>query len=145
MVETEESIYNLIPKEEEAINKPPLHQSKFKEASKELITKSPAKKPHATMGPLKVEKKEPTQFIKKHTKDFDKSKPGIYYRNLYPNYRAYQTTVPKFTREPPSTQKKQVVPKRTEKPVMGQKTQKDFVKTNVLETTALSMSHFISL
>lgn len=50
--------------------------------------------------------------------------------------------VPKFTRQPQSpTQQvktKQPVPKRTEKPVMGQKTQKDFVKTNVLEATTLS-------
>jgi hypothetical protein len=72
----EESIYNLIPKEEEAVSKVPLHQSKFKEASKELITTSPKKKPHATMGLLKVEKKAPTSFVKKHTNDFDKSQPG---------------------------------------------------------------------
>lgn len=77
MVETEESIYNLIPKEEEAMTKAPLHQSKFKEASKELITTSPKKKPSSTMGPAKVEKRAPTQFVKKHTNDFDKSKPGM--------------------------------------------------------------------
>lgn len=51
--------------------------------------------------------------------------------------------MPKFTRQPQSpTQQvktKQAVPKRTEKPVMGQKTQKDFVKTNVLEATILSI------
>lgn len=77
MVETEESIYNLIPREAEVVVKPPLHQSKFKETSKETITNNPKKKPHATMGPLKVEKKAPTEFVKKHSNDFDKSKPGI--------------------------------------------------------------------
>lgn len=76
MVETEESIYNLIPKEEHEVKKAPVYQSKFKEASKELITTSPKKKQHATMGEAKVEKKAPTQFVKKHTNDFDKSKPG---------------------------------------------------------------------
>lgn len=77
MVETEESIYNLIPKEAEVVVKPPLHQSKFKDSSRDLITHNTKKKPMATMGPLKVEKKTPTEFVKKHTNDFDKSKPGI--------------------------------------------------------------------
>lgn len=77
MVEVEESIYNLIPREDaESAPKSPMHQSKFREDSKNIITKSPAKKPHATIGPLKLEKKTPQEFIKKHTNDFDKTKPG---------------------------------------------------------------------
>lgn len=49
----------------------------------------------------------------------------------------YIILVSKFTREDP-TQKKQAVPKRNEKPVMGNHTKKDFVKTNVVEADTLS-------
>ncbi len=55
--------------------KPPMHQSKYREAAKESL-RSPNKKPHATMGPVKVDKSVPTEFVKKHTRDFDVNKPG---------------------------------------------------------------------
>lgn len=78
MADTDESIYNLIPKpkpvEQKIASSSPLMQRSKKPTNGVGSPNGPTspavkKKPAATMGPLKVEKKQPDQFLKKHEKD----------------------------------------------------------------------------
>uniref|UniRef100_A0A3B5MGL0 Enkurin domain-containing protein n=1 Tax=Xiphophorus couchianus TaxID=32473 RepID=A0A3B5MGL0_9TELE len=103
------SVYDWIPKEQEEIKKPPRYVSKFRPAVilEEKLTKD-AKK---TMGPPKVELPSPDKYLKKHSKH---PKP--------PESKSTRTC----------TVKKPMVPRRTEKPLMGIQTKRDFLQTTVM-------------
>jgi len=108
----EESIYNLIPKVSEPPPKPPQHASKFSSPVREEYRKN--KQLNKTMGPAKVAVNEPKKFLKKHEKEPKLPDKSVY---MYPDENA---------RRPP-------VPKHTEKPVMGLKSNKNFITNNAVE------------
>jgi len=106
----DESIYDLIPKKVEQPSKPPRHTSKFKSMVKDE-TKS-NKNESKTMGPAKVELNDPQNFKKKNT-----------------------DTLPEVNdfRYPDADKNKPAVPKHTERPLMGIKSNKNFITTNAVE------------
>ncbi|XP_064188561.1 enkurin-like isoform X1 [Anguilla rostrata] len=65
-MEQAESVYNLIPKEEVKIEKPPRYVSKFREQVKQ--EKQMNKSSHKTMGLPKVEIPSPEKFLRKYSK-----------------------------------------------------------------------------
>lgn len=109
-----ESIYNLIPQPEENIPKLPRYTSKFKFNVKEemKIHKSSSK----SMGPAKLPPPAPENFLKKHSSDSKllsiSSKPS----------------------QRDQTKKKPPVPKHDEKPLMGIRSNKNFINTNAEES-----------
>ncbi|KAK6492269.1 enkurin-like isoform X2 [Huso huso] len=107
-----ESIYNLIPGEEVKVTKQPRHTSKFRETVKEETQRHKA--PNKTMGPVKVDVPSPEKFLQKHSKE-----PKL----------ANKTPLKKLCDD----QKKPRVPLRTDHPVMGIQTKKNFIKTNAVE------------
>lgn len=105
-----ESIYDLLPKEEVKIEKPPRYVSKFRPTV--VQEKKLTIKPKRTMGPAKVEVPSPENFLKKHSKEPvlpDKSQCAQEGR-IHP------------LKKPP-------VPPRTEIPPMSSHTERDFTKT----------------
>ncbi|XP_054876958.1 enkurin-like isoform X2 [Poeciliopsis prolifica] len=100
-------VYDWIPKEQEEIKKPPrpaiiLEEKLNKDAKK-------------TMGPPKVELPSPDKYLKKHSKQPkppEKSDDGHKPRTC--------------------TVRKPTVPRRTEKPLMGIQTKRDFLQTTVM-------------
>merc|ERR1711939_1114369 len=105
----EESIYCLIPPVIEPPPKPPLYRSKYPG------TVPANKKPDATMGPLKVAPPDPQKFLKAYTRE-DNKLPE-------PRKFTYKDTM----------ERKPAVPTRTEKPVMGLVTSKNFITCNAVE------------
>ncbi|XP_023488090.1 enkurin isoform X5 [Equus przewalskii] len=105
-----ESIYNLIPSDWKEPPQPPRYTSVFKTAVKDDMQKF--KTAMKTMGPAKVELPSPKEFLKKHSKE----KP------LPPKK--------KFDRNEP---KKPPVPLRTDHPVMGIQSEKNFINTNAAD------------
>lgn len=110
--EKEESIYNLIPKIPEKPPKSERHVSKFHSNVKDEQRQK--KKANKTMGPTKVTVNEPEKFLKKRSK--------------LPNH-------PEKTdfRYPDEEQRRPPVPKHTEKPVMGFKSDKNFISSNAVD------------
>ncbi|XP_072179137.1 enkurin-like [Diadema setosum] len=108
----EESIYNLIPQEEVKPEKQPRYNSKFKSTVKVEVKSNKA--PNKTMGPAKVELKKPEEFVKKHSKE-----PQL------PGKKPFKY--------PDEDTRRPAVPKREEKPLMGLKSNKNFVTTNAVE------------
>ena len=142
----EESIYRLVPQEVREADKPPMHKSCHKgtlapsystfgtqglnrlqaNCHGEDVTDSPRKrKPAATMGTVGVHP-HPTHFLKKR-------QGGGGGAGDTANHSGGASLPP--VRKPPgvATEKKTGVPKRTEKPVMGLVTQKDFVISNAVD------------
>ncbi|XP_066574297.1 enkurin isoform X2 [Amia ocellicauda] len=107
-----ESIYNLIPKEEVTVQKPPRYTSKFREQVKQDTKKNKAA--NRTMGPAKVEVPSPEKFLLKHSKEpqLPEKKP--------------------FTRKDDGRRKPQV-PTKTDYPVMGIQTNTNFINSNAIE------------
>merc|ERR1712185_693927 len=105
----EESIYCLIPPVIEPPPKPPLYRSKYPG------TVPANKKKEATMGPLKVPAPEPDRYLKAYTRE-DNKLPE-------PRKFTYKDTM----------ERKPAVPTRTEKPVMGLVTSKNFIPCNAVE------------
>uniref|UniRef100_A0A668APG9 Enkurin, TRPC channel interacting protein n=1 Tax=Myripristis murdjan TaxID=586833 RepID=A0A668APG9_9TELE len=108
VVHPPESVYNLIPKEEVKVEKPPRYMSKFrttvvqeKKSNKDLMR---------TMGPAKAEMPSPEKYLRKHSKE-----PKL------PEMAGNTHTL-----------RKPDVPKRMDNPTMGIHTTKNFVKTNAL-------------
>lgn len=115
-----ESIYNLIPREEVKVTKQPRHTSKFRETVKEETQRHKA--PNKTMGPVKVDVPSPEKFLQKHSKEpklADTTEGGLLEKPL---------------KKLCDDQKKPRVPLRTDHPVMGIQTKKNFIKTNAIET-----------
>ncbi|KAM8804329.1 enkurin [Rhynchonycteris naso] len=105
-----ESIYNLIPSNWKEPPQPPRYRSIFRTAVKEDMQK--CKAAMKTMGPPKVEVPSPKDFLKKHSKE----------KTLPPKK--------KFER---GKSKKPSVPSRTDHPVMGVQSEKNFISTNAAD------------
>jgi len=135
-----ESIYNLIPVEMHQHAKPPRHKSKYPGTLAPTASTFGAcvtsqigttnmggdydvnscrkfKRNSATFGPLdgRVNRPEPKKFLKKREKEFKLGQPAKF---AYPDEK---------TRKPK-------VPDRTELPVMGLVTSKNFIKANLLSS-----------
>ncbi|XP_066540095.1 enkurin [Hoplias malabaricus] len=112
-IQPPESIYNLIPREEEKIHKPPRYISKFRDQVKQekQLNKSFKK----TMGPAKVDVPSPEKYLLKHSKEprLPEKKPFSYKDEGQP--------------------KKPHVPPQTDPPNVGAHTKKNFVTSNAVE------------
>jgi len=106
----EESIYNLIPREEQAREKIERHKSKFRRSV--IDEKNANKSLRKTLGPAKVETRPPELFLRKHEKE-----PKL------PPVQKFQYI---------DGQAKPPVPGRDERPVMGLRTTKDFINDNAV-------------
>ncbi|KAM6971661.1 enkurin [Tautogolabrus adspersus] len=106
-----ESVYNLLPKEEVHTQRPPRYMSKFRPAV--ILEKRSTKEAMRTMGPAKVEVPPPEKYLKKHSKET--KLPEI----TQCSKEARSTCI---VRKPP-------VPARTDQPLMGLHTKRDFIKT----------------
>lgn len=106
-----ESIYNLIPRNATPERKPRRYQSKFSPAvrSEGKQDKSNSK----TMGPAKVQLSSPQDFLKKHSKE-----------TKLPEKKS-RTEVETKVRRP-------LVPPHTEQPQLGTKSNKNFITTNAV-------------
>lgn len=107
-----ESIYNLIPQEYLEASKPPKYTSKFKGSIKNDNTK--AKADYKTMGQAKVPTRAPNDFLKKH-----ENEPKLPEKSKF-QYKD-------------ADNKRPAVPKKDEVPILGLKTNKDFIKQNAVE------------
>ncbi|XP_043945770.1 enkurin [Protopterus annectens] len=108
-----ESIYNLIPREEVKPTKPPRYTSVFKETIKKEAQQKIAD--HKTMGPAKTDVLSPDGYLLKHSKEskLPEKKPFKY---------------------PDDEKRRPPVPTRTDYPVMGIQTKKNFLHSNAAET-----------
>ncbi|XP_055038076.2 enkurin [Misgurnus anguillicaudatus] len=105
-----ESIYNLIPREEEKPIISPRYMSKFREQVK--IEKEINKASNKTMGPAQVDVPSPQKYLLKHSKE-----PKL------PEKKSFKY---EDANKPP-------VPARTDRPLMGIHSNKNFIKTNAIE------------
>ncbi|XP_068438097.1 enkurin [Clinocottus analis] len=108
-----ESVYNLIPKEVIHIQPPPRHISKYRPTV--ILERKLTKDAKRTMGPAKVEAPCPERYLKKHSKE--------------PNL-AKETVCSKDVDQIP-TVKKPSISSKTDQPLMGFHTKRDFLKTPV--------------
>ncbi|KAM4544261.1 enkurin isoform 1-T1 [Fundulus diaphanus] len=108
-----ESVYNCIPEEQEEIKNPPRYVSKHKPAV--VLEYNLNKNAKKTMGPPKLEPPSPDKYLKKHSKQLEPPRKS--------------EDVPKIyacgVRKPP-------VPGRTDRPLMGIQTQRDFLQSTSL-------------
>merc|ERR1739841_68815 len=110
--EKEESIYNLIPRPREKVVKPDRYQSKFRKVIKE--EKKMNKTDSKTMGPANVRTNNPENFMKKRSK--------------LPRLPAK-----KDFKYPDEEKRKPNVPKQSDAPVSGVKSNKNFINSNAVE------------
>ncbi|XP_029444533.1 enkurin [Rhinatrema bivittatum] len=107
-----ESVYNLLAQEEVTSVKPPRYKSTFRETVRYDAKKN--KTACKTMGPVKVEVPSPKEFLLKHSKE-----PKLPERQII---------------KPEDKQPKQsFIPHRTDLPIMGIYTKKNFIRTNAAE------------
>ncbi|NXL88620.1 ENKUR protein, partial [Alectura lathami] len=103
-----ESVYNLLPRLEEKPVKPPRYISTFRPSVKREIEQSKAQ--WKTMGPAKVAVPSPKNFLKKHSKE---------------------PKLPARKKEQESKKLPELsVPRRTDHPVMGIQSKKNFINSN---------------
>lgn len=107
-----ESIYNLVPQEYSHPAKPPKYTSKFKSTIKD--DKSKGKAGHKTMGQSKVPTRQPNDFLKSH-----ENEPQLPEKSKF-SYKDGNNRRP-------------AVPTKDEVPILGLKTNKDFIKQNAVE------------
>ncbi|KAG7272302.1 hypothetical protein CRUP_014187 [Coryphaenoides rupestris] len=107
-----ESFYHHIPREEVTTEKPPRYTSKFRTTV--VQENKSGKSAMKTMGPANVEIPSPEKFLQKQSRDHKLTEKKV------------------FTRagEHSCTQRKPDVPSKSDRPVMGLHSKKDFVKTN---------------
>uniref|UniRef100_A0A3B5A6E2 Enkurin domain-containing protein n=1 Tax=Stegastes partitus TaxID=144197 RepID=A0A3B5A6E2_9TELE len=110
-----ESIYAHLPEEESHTEKPPRYVSKFRPTV--VLENKLSKDTMRTMGPAKVELPSPDKYLKKNSKE---SKP---YEATECSRGAHKTCS--------CTERKAPVPARTDNPLMGIHTKRDFIKTAV--------------
>jgi len=108
----EESIYNLIPQIHEQPQKAPKYKSNFSSTVRNEYTTF--KTSSKTMGPPKVPLQQPNDFLKKRSKE-----PQLPEKSSF--------------KYPDEDQRRPAVPKHNEKPLMGIRSNKDFIKTNAVE------------
>nr|XP_039250817.1 enkurin-like [Styela clava] len=107
-----ESIYNLIPMKIEKPPKPPRYESKFRTAVKDETKQN--RSPNKTMGPAKVDVPTPGEFLKKRSGEPQlPDRKDLFFDD-------------KVGRKPP-------VPRKDDKPLMGIRTNKNFINTNAVE------------
>lgn len=107
-----ETIYDLIPRPLEKQYKPPQYISKFKETVKNETKYNRSN--NKTMGPAKVDVPTPTDYLKKRSKE----------PVLPPKTEISATEYNK---------RKPHVPRHDDKPLMGIRTNKNFINTNAVE------------
>ncbi|CAK8698353.1 unnamed protein product [Clavelina lepadiformis] len=107
-----ESIYNLIPTVVEQPPKPPRYNSKFKPMVKNEIKQD--RSPNKTMGPAKVAVPTPGDFLKKRSKE-----PVLGEQTRFAHLD--------------DSSKKPPVPRHDERPLLGIRTNKNFINTNAVE------------
>ncbi|KAA0704937.1 Enkurin [Triplophysa tibetana] len=107
-----ESIYNLIPREEDKIIKSPRYMSKFREQVK--LEKDMNKASNKTMGPAQMDIPSPEKYLLKRSKE-----PKL------PEKKSFQYEDVTCSKPP--------VPARTDKPLMGIQSNKNFIQTNAIE------------
>uniref|UniRef100_A0A2K6GNZ6 Enkurin, TRPC channel interacting protein n=1 Tax=Propithecus coquereli TaxID=379532 RepID=A0A2K6GNZ6_PROCO len=105
-----ECIYNLIPRDLKEPPQPPRYISIFRTAVQNEVQK--VKTAMKTMGPAKVEVPSPKDFLKKHSKE-----------KVLPPKKKFDRNVPK----------KPAVPLRSDHPVMGIQSGKNFINTNAAD------------
>ncbi|XP_058524889.1 enkurin [Ochotona princeps] len=105
-----ESIYNLIPRVLKEPAPPPRYISIFKAAVKNDLQKYKAAM--KTMGPAKVDVPSPKDFLKKHSKE-----------KILPPKKKFEWNEPR----------KPAVPARTDHPIMGIQSGKNFINTNAAD------------
>lgn len=115
----EESIYNLIPRPHITPPKPPRYESKFHENVKGEYQGTKQTQNHRTMGYLKEPVPKPDNFLKAHQKEFTHQFPNP------PNPGAEKS-------EPGP--RKPAVPRHNEQPLLGLKTNKNFISQNAVDT-----------
>ncbi|EDQ88156.1 uncharacterized protein MONBRDRAFT_37690 [Monosiga brevicollis MX1] len=113
-----ESIYNLVPREMRAEPKGKRYVSKYATQAREEYKGN--KQGGKTMGPAKVEPNSTTQFLK---------------RGMGQTAAVNHTQKPDRTK--PNKAKKPPVPKHNDAPVMGLKSQKNFIKGNAIAAMTL--------
>ncbi|XP_003968195.1 enkurin [Takifugu rubripes] len=106
-----ESVYNLLPREEDDPHKPPRYVSKFRPAV--LIETKTKKHSMRTMGPAAVEAPSPHNYLKSHSKESKSVEKAEYSKEARHS----------------CTQKKPPVPARTDVPPVVFHTGKNFIKT----------------
>ncbi|XP_061569510.1 enkurin [Cololabis saira] len=109
----QESVYNLLPKEEVHEKKPPRYISKFRPTV--VLENKLAKDSMRMMGPAKVDVPSPDKYLKKHSMEsklLEKSKRA----------KEVSDARTRTVRKPP-------VPRRTDRPTMEVNTKKESVKT----------------
>jgi hypothetical protein len=107
-----ESIYNLIPQPEHVVQKPAMYRSKHDPT---LPVESGFTQKKVTMRRLNTKKPDPASFLTKGAAEIVRS-----------------SSAPSAARRPVE-EKRPAVPARTEKPILGLKSQKDFVVSNAVE------------
>ncbi|XP_021516066.1 enkurin [Meriones unguiculatus] len=107
---TSESIYNLIPNDLKEPPQPPRYTSVFRASIKDDLEKF--KTAMKTMGPAKVELPSPKEFLKKHSKE-----------KMLPPKKKFNKRLSKMP----------AVPLRTDHPVMGIQSGKNFINTNAAD------------
>eukprot|EP00750_Incisomonas_marina_P001605 INCI11346.1.p2 GENE.INCI11346.1~~INCI11346.1.p2 ORF type:complete len:246 (-),score=52.71 INCI11346.1:280-1017(-) len=109
-----ESIYNLIPQQERQVQKPAMYRSKHKPTQKVDSTFNTKK---VTTRRLTTEKPDPKKFLTR--------KSGLGHTR--------SQSAPEGQTRKPRTHQKPTVPRRTEKPILGLQSSKDFVVGNAVE------------
>ncbi|XP_036935029.1 enkurin [Acanthopagrus latus] len=117
VVHPPESGYSLVPREDFRAEKPPRYISKHRPAV--VLEYKSTKDAMRTMGPAKVEVPLPDKYLKKHSKE---------------------PKLPEKTQDSKEARKscnvrKPAVPARTDNPIMGLQTKRDFTKTTTAVTT----------
>lgn len=107
-----ESIYNLIPKIQERPPKFAMYRSNFTSVVKQENKSN--KQGSKTMGPPKVAANEPKNFLTKHSKEFKLPEKADF-------------------KYPDGDRRRPAVPKHTEKPLMGLRSNKNHITTNAVE------------
>jgi len=114
MYATEEpSIYSLLTVEETKEKKPKRYTSRFRDTAKQEYVSGRGN--NKTMGPAKVDAPQPNDYLKKHEKE-----PKLPTKEIF--------KYPDEERNRPS------VPTKDDTPLMGLKTNKNFISNNAVET-----------
>ncbi|OAF67525.1 hypothetical protein A3Q56_04736 [Intoshia linei] len=108
----EESIYSLIQPEFFEKSKKLIYKSIYNQSVKQAYNRN--KKNMSTMGDLKFSGRDPKDFLKKNLSKYEREK------------------LTKF-KYPDQNNRKPKIPKKSEKPIMGITTRKNFVKKNAIE------------
>ncbi|KAL0233695.1 hypothetical protein PCE1_002204 [Barthelona sp. PCE] len=111
-MQSDESIFDLVPEIEAAVHKPKPYTSKFKKTTRKEYFSN--KRSMGSMGPLKVERPNPHKFLK--SKQFEN-------RNA---------TLRPSTGSKKKIKRKEPLPPKGDHGILAPTTEKDFIKTNII-------------